>query len=489
MSAAAAGCAIVEAMGRRQRSGQGAAALTIALALPACSGGEPPAADLGTLRIPHGMVQSPDGAWLFVTNANLDAREDSSTLVAIDLEAALAAAEDPLDPEAPRSADRPCRLDDGVITCDVSAFIDPSRSVRLPSGAGTLVLDRPFADDGPWRLITASALDPALSWIDVRPAAGGLDVECGQGLDRRCDAAHTLTHRFNDPDAEALPTDAARLRLDDQGFRYAYLPHLLGGLQGDAPGRRGGTMTLIALDGRGGGPEIVDVEGRFFRPANQDTSTYAGGFAVASRPCDPAAPAEIADGCAAPYLLTTHRFWPGIREFTVADASRTVQSRGDIGLAASNPGVVEDRPYSGDLRFEDEAGERLLVVHTAPPSLSRIDSSLAEDGGIRGVVSETIALCDNPNLLVIARPIAGEALAFVSCYGDDAIAVVGLGSFTRVATIAVGDGPNEMVVDDARQRLYVIETLGDAVAIVDLDNRSPDFLEVVVRLAAPARLE
>ncbi|MEZ4450761.1 MAG: hypothetical protein R3B09_14865 [Nannocystaceae bacterium] len=467
-----------------------ARALLTASALLGCQSGELPAADLQTLRIPHGAVQSPDGEWLFVTNANLDAKEESSTLVMIDLDAVFTAIDRPADAGAALSESRPCRERDAVIECDVGAFIDPSRSLRLPSGAGTIVLDRPYDGEGPWRLLTASAIDPALSWIDVTPIKEGLTVECGQTVDQRCDEAHTLTRRFNRPDGDLLPPDGARLRLDDQGFRYAYLPHLFGGLSGDSPGRRGSWLTLIALDGRGGGPEIVDVEGRFYRPANQETSTYAGGYAVVSRPCDPADPSVISSECTAPYLLTSHRFWPGIREFSVLTASRTVQGRGDIGFAESNPAVVEDRPYTADLRFEDERGDRLLLVHNAPPAISRIDTRIDEaNGRIKAETIATASLCDNPNILALWRPPVGESLALISCYGDDAIAAVSLGAFARVATIAVGDGPNELVVDDARRLLYVVETLGDAIAIVDLDSRSSRYLKVIARLAPRDRLE
>ena len=73
-------------------------------------------------------------------------------------------------------------------------------------------------------------------------------------------------------------------------------------------------------------------------------------------------------------------------------------------------------------------------------------------------------------------------MAFVSCYSDDEVAVVGLGSFTVVATIAVDDGPNELVVDAARRKLYVVHTLASTIGVIELDNTSPRHLQMIRRI-------
>jgi len=120
-------------------------------------------------------------------------------------------------------------------------------------------------------------------------------------------------------------------------------------------------------------------------------------------------------------------------------------------------------------------------VHTTPPSLSLVDTRLDDQNPINRQLA-TAALCRNPNILAIDRPPAGERLALVSCYSDDQVAVVGLGAFKVIATLEVDDGPNEMVIDDVRRRLYVVNTLASTIDIVNLQRASPEFLKVTARI-------
>lgn len=440
-----------------------------------CGTNDPRAAALDALRLPTGAALDPGGGWLFVVNSNLDQRETSATLVALDLDAVDEGLASPLAAGAETSRSRPCRKgsEGGPTECAAHHLIDPKASVRLPSGAGNIGVDRPFGDDGIARLLIPASLERAITWIDVDAGGRDLEVECGQDLESACDDAHTLTHRFNDPDSTPLPLDAARIEIDTQGFRYAYLPHLTGAV-----------MSMVDLSGVGG-PEISEIEGDFFRPdpyAEKSDTEYAGGFAVAQRPCDPEHPAAITLECARPHLFVSHRFWPGLREFTVAVGADVVLARGDLAYIDINPGVVDDRPYMGDLAFEDESGERMLMVSTTPPFLLRLDTSLDDEGEVKATVIESVALCRNPNVLALDRPEGGEAFAYVSCYSDDQIAAVALGSFQVAATIDVGDGPNELVIDAERRRLYVVETLGGAVAVIDIDRASPRQHDVIARI-------
>ena len=140
----------------------------------------------------------------------------------------------------------------------------------------------------------------------------------------------------------------------------------------------------------------------------------------------------------------------------------------------------------GDLAFEDPAvGERLLVVQTTPPALVRIDTSL-EDGVPRDEVLETIGLCTNPNMLVVHRPPDEEWLAFVSCYDANEVAVVALSTFAVLATIAVGEGANEMAIDAERRQLYVANTKESTISIVGLDRSRAGFLRERARLGLGA---
>ncbi|MBZ5711249.1 YncE family protein [Nannocystis pusilla] len=457
------------------------------LLLAACGRGEPEPADLQALRLPSGALLSPDGSWLFVANSNLDLGVQSSTLVVLNLRAldkSFAAAPQPAGAEL--SVDAPCRVSEGmseetgakgqeIVECEERYFIQREHSVRLTSGAGNIALDRPSGDEGPWRLLVPSSLgERAVSWIDVVRGAGGIEVDCGQDAEGECDAAHSLQRLGNDPRGARLPSDPARIFVDREGYRFAYLPHLLGA-----------RMTLIALDAEYG-PTITDItdsSAAFFASEPLGKGTLAGGFAVEQRACDPADAPPSTEGCTRPLLYASHRFWPGVRLFSVETGRDTLVRFGNHWLLGVNPYAAGDRPFMGEIEFLDpEVGDRLLAVHTTPPSLSLIDTSQGPDGEPLNDPIDSVALCHNPNVLAIHRPAQAEAMAFVSCYSDDQVAAVALGSFTVVATIPVDDGPNELVVDEARRKLYVVHTLAGTIGVVELDSASPRRLQMIRRI-------
>ncbi|PCC69990.1 hypothetical protein SAMN02745121_07234 [Nannocystis exedens] len=457
------------------------------LLLATCGRGEPEPADLQALRLPTGALLSPDGAWLFVTNSNLDLGVKTSTLVVLNLRALdQAFAEPPAPADAELSSVTPCRVSEAmsketgaegqeVVECDERYFIQREHSVRLTSGAGNIALDRPIGDEGPWRLLVPSSLEErAVTWIDVLREAGGIEVDCGQDAEGECDAAHSLQRLGNDPAAARLPSDPARIFVDREGYRFAYLPHLLGA-----------RMTLIALDAEYG-PKITDIteasEG-FFATEPLGKGVLAGGFAVDQRACDPDDPPPSTEGCTRPLLYASHRFWPGVRLFSVETGRDTIARFGNHWLLGVNPYAAGDRPFMGEVEFLDpEVGDRLLAVHTTPPSLSLVDTSLGPSGEPLNDPIDSVALCHNPNLLAIHRPKQGEAIAFISCYSDDEVAAVALGSFSVIATIPVDDGPNELVVDEARRKLYVVHTLASTIGVVELDSASPRRLQMIRRI-------
>lgn len=457
------------------------------LLLATCGRGEPEPADLQALRLPSGALLSPDGSWLFVANSNLDLGVQSSTLVILNLRALdNSFAEAPRPAGAELSVDAPCRVSEGmskeagakgqeIVECEERYFIQREHSVRLTSGAGNIALDRPSGDEGPWRLLIPSSLDErAVTWIDVVRGAGGIEVDCGQDAEGECDAAHSLQRLGNDPNGARLPSDPARIFVDREGYRFAYLPHLLGA-----------RMTLIALDAEYG-PTITDITDSseaFFASEPLGKGTLAGGFAVDQRACDPADPPPTTEGCTRPLLYASHRFWPGVRLFSVETGRDTLVRFGNHWLLGVNPYAAGDRPFMGEIEFLDpEIGDRLLAVHTTPPSLSLVDTSQGADGEPINDPIDSVALCHNPNLLAIHRPAQAEAMAFVSCYSDDQVAAVALGSFTVVATIPVDDGPNELVVDEARRKLYVVHTLAGTIGVVELDSASPRHLQMIRRI-------
>lgn len=432
---------------------------------PGCSGEQ--VAPLDRLLLPTGLAEDPDGARLFVTNGNWDLGRNTSSLVVLDLDALDAGLAEPRAAGAGLERARPCRAiaDSERLECDPSLLIEPELSVRLPSGAGNIGIDRPSGDSGPVRLLIPTRLTPTLTWIDVSGAGYGSDdplrLDCGQAEDRFCASAHRVE----------LDADPSRVTVDDAGYRYAYLPHLLG--------RR---LTLLSLDGEFG-PQIADIEREFFREDELFDSGLGGGFAVVQRVCDldsDNAPAATL-GCARPYLLASQRFWWGVRNFRVAPGLDVVIAGGESTILGPNLEAAEPKPLMGGMAFEDPTtGERLLAVHTTPPALSRVDTSLNDDGNPRIDVIDTLSVCGNPNLVVVHRPAddggVGPPIAAVSCYASDQVAIVDLNVFAVVATVDVGDGPNELLVDDARDLLFVANTAESTISLIDLDATRPTYL-------------
>lgn len=448
------------------------AALALLLLVPACAP-ELDDAPLDRLALPTGLALTPEDRYLLVSNGNWDRTYANSSLIALDL----AALDDALlalaPPDASLDRDHPCRRaatddDEPRIECEARFLIDASLGVRIPSGAGNLVLDRPGGPAGPLRVLVPSRLQPSVSWIDVfGPGYGGEDERlrfaCQQDDQQIC----ARTSRVG------VVADPARLTRDEQGFRYAYLPHLTGQ-----------QLTLLALDGPEG-PHVVDVEYEFFREDSQFESGLGGGFTVAQRACSLAeanAPLDSLD-CTRPVLVASQRFWPGVREFQVAPGLDVVIPGSEATIAGPNLEAIEPRPLMGGVAFEDpDRGDRLLVLHTTAPALTRVDTSLDEQGELRFDELATLDLCNNPNVLVVHRPSAGPALALIACYGDDELAVVDLGVFVQIAAIEVGEGPNELLVDAARARLYVANTIESSISIVDLAIGSTGYLKELARV-------
>lgn len=454
-----------------------AAALAVLLAGASGCGDRRPDPTLDDLRQPTGLQIGPAGEVLFVTNGNWDQSAKAGSLVTLDLVALAAGIADPAAPGASTTRARPCRrADDGVVECDPSALVVRGAAVELGSGVGNVVLDRPAGGEGIARLLVAQRLPPAVVWIEVL-GGDGIDLECGQEVDAPCDEAHTIVAAPGSIDL-ALAGDPSRVVLDTLGNRFAYVPHLAGG-----------SLSLLALDGDFG-PELVDVEGDFFHIGATDDLMLAGGFGVATRPCDPAMPPMASRDCTRPLSYATNRYFPSLRQFAVAPGLDLVVPSNESSVAGLNPDAVQSRPYLGDLAFErEDDGDRLLVVQTTPGGLVRVDTSLDESGDPRDAILAVAPLCADPNLLAIDRTPGVEPLALVTCFADGVLAVVGLDTFALARAVQLGAGANELAIDRDRGWLYVANTREDTISVVELARTSPAFLGEIARvgLDAPAR--
>ena len=432
----------------------------MAIGHAACEGDTLPAPDRGRLRQPTGLAITPSGDRLVVTGGNWDGGDADGTVMLLHLDA--------LHDALSSGACEPAGGGDPLLACADAPLIDDRATVRPGSGVGNVVIDRPSGEAGLLRLLVPTRSPASVVWIDLS-AGGDARLQCGQDDDGRCDEIHRVRASPFD-DEEQLARDPARIALDQEGYRFAYVPHLLGA-----------QLSLIALD-RDDGPELVDIDNEFFRVEPAEEEELAGGFAVAQRACDPLDPPAATRDCTRPHLYASQRFYPGIRSFTVAPGLDLILPGGTVDVTALDPAAVESRPYMADLEFEDPAtGEDLLVVQTSPPALVRMDMQM-EDGGPRGRVIDTVALCANPNVLAVHRPDDAPWLALVTCFGDAQLAVVDLSTFRLVRTIPVGQGANEIAIDAARSQAYVANTEDDTISIVSLDRMRPEYLTAWARI-------
>lgn len=414
-----------------------------------------PDPDPAAVRQPGGVMVSPDGRWLFATSGNWDQKERSGTLVTLSMEG--------LDEVITAESDAACG-DDEPLEVSAAELARPELTVWLGTGVGNLAMDRPAGETGALRLLTPVREPSSVVWIDVVPDGDDIEMNCGQGGDARCDDVHRIASLSSDP-GRRMPDDPARVVVGNLSDRFAYVPHLVDS-----------RLSLIALDGDFG-PELTDIESDFYRPDPLNQISLEGGYSVAQRPCDPDNPPTRSADCVRPFLYSTARFWPGVREFTVAPGLDVILAGSEQSLLGVNPEVVEARPYMGDLAFEDpDSGDSLLVVHTTPSALTRVDTSLDGDGAPLNEVRDTVKICDNPNVLAVHRPRGREWLAVVSCFGDDRVAVVGLGSFSVIRSVPVGAGPNEMTIDPRRDLLFVANTRDNSISVVGLDPSRCDYL-------------
>lgn len=422
----------------------------------ACTPHDELAPELDELYLPTGLAVTPDGTALFVTNGAWDRADDTSTLMAIDLVRLERAIVDAGTGGSRQGCELP--VDTEIITCDPTTFVWSDQTVRIGRGAGNIAIDTPSASEGILRLLVPTRIDTSVAWIDVgRDDAGRLELDCGQPGDRRCDDVHTMS-------VDAQP---AILAVDRFGYRVAYLPHLLGG-----------RLSILSLDGAFG-PELRDSDPEFFSPDPIHDSELAGGFAVAQRACDVEsgnAPAPTND-CSRPYLYASQRFWWGLRAFRVLPGRDRISAGGQVQVLGTSVPQAKPRPLIGDIEFADpDRGERLLVVHTTPPALALLDTSLDDEANTNNDIVTSVAVCENPNMLEVHHPNAWPSMAFVSCFGAAEVVAVDLPTFSVLAHIDVGDGANEMAVDAQRSWLFVANTQESTISIVDLRPTSSRYL-------------
>ncbi len=308
-------------------------AVVVALGLGGCAKDGPPSPDPAGLRQPSGVGLSPSGNFLLVSNGNWAFGRAEGSVVALSLAKlggileVLRAGAQP--PDCEREAGE--GGEPSVLRCPAEQIISEDSTIFVGSGVASMDFDGPWVGGSSERVLITVRSPASVVWADLRESAGGLRLECGQGEARLCDQTH-IVDVLSSNSSVGMPRDPARVVVDREGFRFAYVPHLLGG-----------SLSMIALDGPDG-PELTDIERDFYREDPYSENGLAGGFAVAQRRCDETENPPSTRDCERPLLLSSQRFWPGIRAFTVAPGLDVVIPGSTNAVLGLNPEVVSDRP-------------------------------------------------------------------------------------------------------------------------------------------------
>ncbi|MCU1607226.1 MAG: hypothetical protein JWP46_3691 [Modestobacter sp.] len=198
-------------------------------------------------------------------------------------------------------------------------------------------------------------------------------------------------------------------------------------------------------------PDLPSVTGVIVAPElHRVFASAAGAGQVATLDEDTAtvlarAPAgRFPDGLA--YVPSTQQVWVSDEDGgaeTVLDA-RTGQPVATVPLGGE----------AGNVRY-DPAGDRVLVDVQTRNEIAVIDPHT------RAITARApVPDCDhNHGLLIVG------ARAFVACDGNDALIPLALPALTQLGRLDVGDRPDVLAVDPARQLLYVAAESGDLTTI------------------------
>jgi len=144
----------------------------------------------------------------------------------------------------------------------------------------------------------------------------------------------------------------------------------------------------------------------------------------------------------------------------------------DLGLSNS--------PQLGDIAFSKD-GNRLFAVQTNPGGLAYVDTSLDSRGLTRDYAAGLVELCAQPTAMTLFSDEANEYAA-ITCYRPAEMFIIDLSGVRVVANIVLGTGPHAITLDQARQYLYVANSLDKTISLVDISRLRPTRFSEVARI-------
>jgi len=464
------------------------------------------------LFFPTGAAISPDGARLFVANANSDLTFDSGSVSVVPLASVEdvigrwlgsrdIAADSCLDENDGDRDHACCHRDEDfteTLICDEDLFLSQTRDAGVRVGNFATDLALQDLGGGALRLIVPTRGDPSITWADFRPEAGRLSCnKSGKTFDL-CDDAHRLSFAFNDADAPSIPTEPFAAFADSAG-QFAMVTHLTSGAVTliDSP-----RPVLVHDANNPGDPpievqlpvQVTDIQSNVFVP---DVNNLRGATGIAGR-----APRAAGD-----IVYVGSRSEDRIQTFTIGrnaalpEPGKVFEVQGgaeEYVRRYKNPVLLTGSFFfldgvgngsninsgSNDTRSMafSPSGDRLYLVNRKPPSLQIFDTSLGPTGVPRNALAGAVDICRQASTVTVVDSGDGER-AYVTCFQDGQVYVVDPRGIGRVEdVITVGRGPYAAVAAPDGRRLYVTNFLEDTVAVIDLVPSSPTRNRVVLRI-------
>jgi len=473
------------------------------------SGINPP---MDQIFLPSGLAVDPDGNWLYVINSNNDLRFNAGTLLALDLQKARRAREQPwlecstthfIDDESPETlagtSDEFCCLDllrPHVLNCNERAYVQAEATVQIGSFAGDATIQTyPGADGEPTsRLFVAVRAEPSITFVDVTHSGGSVHMRCNGP---RQDGDPQLRNPFCDdnwrvrrPSGAAvadnvLPEEPHSLALDEE-WGILYVSHLTITVNRQIVGGGVSTIDVSALLDHPEAPNVINSIARVVFP----TSTVQGVTALnLDHPGDP-------NGV----LYAVARASPDITGLVLQCGQHCDTNDSTTRDLSLVPGEQITSsvflPVGTDVRgfLLSPDGTSAYVLHrntpestssTDPAALVVLDRRPGRNGEPANQPSAILEVCSGANQMQFHDAGRGRLL-YVTCFEGGQIYVVDPQVPLVVAVIEAGHGPAALrfsPVDPTKA--FVVGYADNNVSVIDLKPGNPTEYMVVQRLGFP----
>jgi len=339
-----------------------------------------------------------------------------------------------------------------VVVVDTATHHFASGFAAVGSFPGDLVVAEPGGSGSMAGYVTVRG-NNSLTWFTMTSKSGELSFECGADGASGCDEEFVVVEGEL-PSDEGDPVETA---LGSDPFGLGFFPP-----EGSHPGlllvaaMKTGTLNLMTV-ADDGAPTLVGQEVLSSGLHSLVTNPQRG------------------------TIYMTTKSYPQLYRFVVEwdEDSPELNRLANVILPA--PYTTGD--YGRGLALA-QAGDTILVSYRNPSGILVVKDADEMPEHSQGVVRFVVLGSRPGQVRVFPTGPGGLELAYVVCYGDDAVWVVDPVSYQVVDKFSVGAGPYDMVFmsgDDFR-RGYISNFLDHTISVVDLDPASPYYHQQIAEI-------